>query len=137
MIVNIPDLTPKECAEIAICAAEGGINYWAVVDEYDWSSWDPYAEPEMEIPEDTVFYTIVGDTDGTPAEEFDIDFHGPYRVTVKSIREGYQMVLNGLVRRDLYNQALDCILSREPGAVDADVADCIIQLGVLGEIVYG
>jgi len=138
MIVNLPELTPDECGEIAICAAEGGINYWAIITDYNWHEWDPYGEPRTSATEDTVFFVVPYDTERELFEDAVGDgIVGPLQITPQVIREGYQMLLTGMARHDLVSQALECLLAHEPGAVDAEVADCIIQLGCFGEIVYG
>ena len=67
MKVEIADLTGVECGDIAITAAEGGIGYWSVIDEYDYKRW---AEEDqgIEVADDFVFYTL--EWEGRePAEE--------------------------------------------------------------------
>lgn len=126
------DFPLTDCGDIAVTAAEGGINYWAVVDSYDWWRWDPEGTDVslLERGDAFVFYTIVSDCDGDP-------FWPTIPITPALIKRGYEMLLAGGARRDLVEQALSAILDNEIGGVDAEVADCVIQLGAFEEIVYG
>jgi hypothetical protein len=142
------EVTTAEAGDIAITAAEGGINYWATVDQYDWQRWCPNNQPDpTEVAEDFVFYTIVGIDEGD-LEDFP---EARWAVTPLVIRDGIQRYLQG-VRRPLEEQEfIDGVPFNGPwafeprpfddmdelAAMDAAEADCVIQLGVFGTLVFG
>jgi hypothetical protein len=118
----------KIAGDIAITAAEGGIGYWSVIDHYDWRGW---SEPDdslgnIDVPDCFVFYTITvldGDDDGWTC--FDI--------TPDLIRRGIHLFLGGANNFE----GRDFADMDELAAMDSDEADCVIQLGCFGELVYG
>jgi hypothetical protein len=122
------DLSTATCGDIAITAAEGGIGYWSVIDEYKWTRWcNPagYGNNE-EVPEDFVFYTI---TEIEGASLINLS----YDITPALIRRGIQLFLTGAGRFEgrMFDDMDDF------AAMDSDEADCVIQLGCFGELVYG
>lgn len=103
----------RECGDLAITAAEGGIGYWAVIDTYRPSRWDA-----LEVADDFVFYSIV---DG------DREFEAIH-VTPALILRGVRLMTGaGWLRIDA---------DMELGELDAAEADAIIQYGAFGELVY-
>jgi hypothetical protein len=119
------DLTGADCGYIATTAAEGGIGYWSVIDSYDYTRWfdedDGAYAGAIEVDLDFVFYTL---------HEYD-DIDGPgdgLDVTPVIIRRGVQQWLDeGRKFADMSDLA----------AMDADEADCVIQYGLFGEVIYG
>jgi len=142
------DLSTADCGDIAITAAEGGINYWArFVDGYDYRRWSPVTysgdgsyspdgQGNTEVPEDFVFYTI-----WSP--------EGTFEVTPELIARGVQLVLTGIPMPEEDKVAHPALANVrwnfEPrafadddfAAMDADEADWVIQLGAFGKLVYG
>ena len=118
------DLSTATCGDIAITAAEGGIGYWSVILRYDYGRWcDEESSGCSEVPEDFVFYTI-RDEAGMP---------GLYDITPALIRRGIQLAVStGGLRADLLEQ-----LHGDFDEIDSEVADCVVQLGCFGEVVYG
>lgn len=98
-------------------AVEGGINYWAMVsnvtrDEEDW-----------------VTSVVVRD-----AEDED---EPAYTVTLETIAVGIGRILNGdLVNDTIYGYILDAVRGDDGGCIDADAADCIVQVGIFGKLTY-
>jgi hypothetical protein len=133
--VNIDHpVTGADCGNIAITAFESGIGYWArVVGQYDYTRWSPDDTYDtIDVDDDFVFYTIKYEnpnSDTPPVLRSEI--------TPPLIRRGIELALQGTIRKDLVQQIVDEMRpGGELGAVDADVADCIVQLGIFGEIVY-
>lgn len=111
-------VTPKLdlLRDIAITAAEGGINYWAFVVRWKWEGL-PF--PEMIIR--------------------DKDDNKKYTITPELICLGLQRVFEpGHVDRssNTYTSAFSAVTQDDAGAIDSDAADNIIQLGIFGKIVY-
>ena len=133
-------LSGSDCGDVAITAAEGGIGYWSQILVYDWKRWSPdhlnnaYIKGEVEssninVPDDFVFYTIEyenpNDND-PPLLRTDI--------TPELIRNGVELFLRG-VPNNFVARAFDDM--EEIAAMDASEADCVIQLGTFGELVFG
>lgn len=112
-----------------VTAIEGGINYWASVSDYHWHY--------PNIHEDGVAnaYATILDREDEDAE--------PVRVDLDTIARGwglYKRLYKGesISGREYGKQALLANRTNgDDGDFDADVADNVLQLGLLGEIVYG
>lgn len=129
MLIEVPDLTGKECGDIAVTAAEGGINYWARIPNYDPRRWhtEDWLDT-LDVGDSFVFYLITLENPIGPGRQNST-------ITPKVIRRGIELALQGgKIRRDLEDQMRDV---EERAAMDADAADCVIQLGVFGEVVFG
>lgn len=130
-IVVERELTTAEAGDIAITAAEGGINYWAAAHSYDSRRWAPdVMVGSIEVPEDFVFYTLTGDTEGEP-------FNPPIEVTPRLICRGIQRYLSGTPGVIGWPEGRTFNDMDDLAAMDADEADVVIQLGAFGELVYG
>jgi hypothetical protein len=110
-----PFITTEEAGDIAITAAEGGINYWARVRRYDWERWDGKGD----MPADFIFYTI---------EDIEEARLGRFNVTVKTIKTGYRLMIKA--GYNLYDPD-------DPAGMDAGEADMVVQFGLFGKVVYG
>ena len=110
--------------DIAITAAEGGIGYWSVIDSYKPSRWINPAGSAW-VPDDFVFYTL--DWDDRALLE------GKIEVTPTLIWLGVQRFLIGTP--DFPGREFDDM--DDLSCMDAAEADCVIQLGAFGELVFG
>ena len=130
--ISVPVAVPFDstvAGDIAITAAEGGIGYWAVIDSYEWERW---SQPDdslgnIIVADDFVFFTI--------GSVF-VDGEEPFvavDITPSLIERGIRLFLAGAPSFERRNFADITDL----GAMDADEADAVIQLGVFGELVYG
>lgn len=131
-------LSNEQAGDIAITAAEGGIGYWAVIDKYDpirWAAYDARLDdipdedmPDDDMPDDYVFYSIV--------ELMDYDGHLngllPIDVTPALIAKGIERFMNGT---DLMT-GMPFAAGPAFSYMDAAEADCVIQLGAFGELVF-
>lgn len=125
MIIEVPDLSGAECGDIAITAAEGGINYWATIDTYRWRDW----ADEEDLPEDLCLVAISWDDPEDPKRRR----HAA--ITPERIRDGLECGL----RARLPSLTALLVVPREDwtGEIDADAADAIIQYSLFGELIYG
>jgi hypothetical protein len=122
-----PFITTEEAGNIAITAAEGGINYWARVpsrlkageQDYDYTRWDGEDGSRNDMPSDFVFFTIV---------DMEEERLGRFNVTVKTIKTGYRLMVKA--GYNLYDRD-------EPDCMDAGEADMVVQFGLFGKVVYG
>lgn len=138
MKIEVPDLTPQECGDIAITAAEGGTGYWARIESYKPERWCPSTNtvPDcIDVPDDFVFYRIAP----LKNTEDDYDWLKAQDVTPVWIRKGFERAMaapldkGGWFAKELLNAP------REDwtGEIDADGADLIFQFAFYGEVVWG
>lgn len=132
------ELDPGTEGAVASTAAEGGIGYWAVVDSYRPSRWFSSADDQPQpVPDDFVFYTIVGvhegDLDDLRDECVKRDVELDLAITPALIRRGMQLFIDGTdgFAGRLFDDMGDL------SAMDAAEADCVVQLGVFGTLIYG
>ena len=128
LTIEYDNLSNTECGWLAITAAEGGINYWAEAEEYDWTRWqDEESGEPLEIPDDFVFYSV---------RDKESDEDGWHPVTPETFRRGMELLFDK--HKQLYVGGYFIHNDRsEWEAADADAADVLVQLGIFGEVVYG
>lgn len=123
--------------DIVTTAVEGGIDYWAHCKKYQWYRVLQPGEirhendvaPEGRISLPFPVATIVPDED--PGE------FAETTITPEHIRLGIERVLSGGVNATIKGYVLQAVCENDASYIDADAADSIVQLGVLGSIVYG
>lgn len=122
MKVTSIELSMQDILDIVSAAAEGGMNYWAELDEYPWTDW--YMK-ECDIPkalaDDYIFFRV-SDREGSDFKDLP--------VTPKVVRDGMMMLLNKYPHQVR-------IMGGDDLDVDATGAEMAIQLGLFGELVYG
>ena len=109
--------------DIFVCAMEGGINYWASRDIYHHST----------NGEDDLL--------GFKAAITEMDDYGPgpqHIITRQTIVDGVREVI-GTERlpHETVKMVVDAKRYWDAGDIDADLADIIVQFGVLGDVIYG
>jgi len=117
--------------DILTTAVEGGINYWAQVVRYKW------VDPRGGQRADTHAVVIDAEDDDETPKRHD--------VTLATIRKGINLLRNGGGHhikpapewfhkkwRDAYAGCGDASWD-----FDAGDADCVVQAGLFGEVVYG
>ena len=105
-------------------ALEGGICYWSVADAYHWLNDDDTEDLGG-------FYAVILDTE---------DDDKPYRIDADVIELGIERIVNGVVRLPsdlLRTVALINATNGDEGGYNAETADCIVQAGLFGEVMYG
>ncbi len=116
------ELTEELLAGIIVTAVEGGINYWATVEDYSTGG----------FPDDpaTVWAELTDDQNEDESEVL--------RLTLDAVALGLERILNGSV--ELNTTIRGWIwqgVTSDPGMIDATAADCIAQAGLLGDVLYG
>ena len=130
--------------DIAITAAEGGISYWALTRKYQWreSFGDARARcgPEetssnVEAQRQDLPFPLLVIQDAEASDDTEAIL-----VTPEHIRKGLQLALTPGIMNPESNtvkSAFRGLMEMDAGHVDSDAADCIVQLGVFGQVVYG
>lgn len=112
-------------ADILTTAVEGGINYWAEVSDYTWD----FDNPGVAF----VRVYCIEDDDLTPPEGVPVD--------IEKIAKAIARILDPQIPTDLsatnVKMIRDASKENDAGDVDADLADCIMQVAVLGDVIYG
>lgn len=112
------DLSSEFQEDVISIAIEGGINFWGT--------------PKRKQAH-TLIYTV------TPTEDPD-DFP-PFDLSRITVVDGVRRILNAReprpVREDIQATILQAVLNDDASFIDAECADCIVQMGQFGEIVYG
>ena len=110
--------------DVLISAVEGGVGYWASCSDYDYSNPDPERRG--------VVLHELEEGDGAEA----------LHVTLHTIGLGMGRIIRKdcLLRSDI-RKTVACVWADpsgdKVGDVDAEVADCIVQAGLFGKVVYG
>jgi hypothetical protein len=103
--------------DIVTTAVEGGIGYWSVARKYVWSDDGP-----------------------TFAEISEEDAEGPWHcVDRATVRRGIARLLSGdaSVHEGYVATLRRADRENDGGRIDAEIADMIVQAGVLGDVFYG
>jgi hypothetical protein len=105
-----------------VTALEGGIGYWSVCDQYHWCA---------EGGEDDLdgFYATV--------EETEEDAPVTHRIDAACILRGLQFFAQPGNGYKHVRQVARAVLMGDDADYDAGDADCIVQAGLFGEVVYG
>lgn len=111
-------------ADTIITAVEGGIGYWCSVVAYT----------HTEGPEHTRATIMIEDSLADDEEKGDT-----FTIDCEVARKGIERILNGSI--ELNSEMVGWIVqSLDEGSafmIDADVADAIVQAGLLGEVRFG
>lgn len=112
-------------ADIITTAVEGGIYYWAEVSDCTWD----FDNPGVAF----VRVYCIEDDDLTPPEGVPVG--------IEKIAKAIARILDPEVPTDLsatnVKMIRDASKENDAGDVDADLADCIMQVAVLGDVIYG
>lgn len=110
---EIPD---QFLADLITAAVEGGVNYWAEVSAYVW-----------DVPDPTLAYAVLHEV----GDEAEAD-PTPLNLTTDAVARGLLLLAETDPRR--FGRLVDPDNDWDHDAEDADV---IAQLALLGEVVYG
>jgi hypothetical protein len=115
--------------DVFTTALEGGIGYWSECHKYRWSKGGPDHEADLDG-----FYAIVEETesgDDTPPR---------HRVDREVILRGLSRLFAG-EHKGLHPKTaaliMEAAITGQSGRLDASDADCLVQIGLFGEVVYG
>lgn len=115
--------------DVFTTALEGGIGYWSVAHEYHWAAAAEGIEQDLDG-----FYAIITD------EEADPEQHVTLRIDADVIARGLRRIADGEVQISPDIRAQVMLLNAtngEDGDYDSTTADCVVQAGLFGEVVYG
>lgn len=112
-------ITLAEAGDVMTTALEGGIGYWS-------EAVDIVRDADLTC----VSYALYNTEENSSV---------PLHVTRQKVRDAWRKIATS---RDLCSDYLEQmeINTEEPGdagGVDAGVADCIVQMAVFGEVIYG
>jgi hypothetical protein len=112
---------------VFVTAMEGGVNYWAEVGDYHWSTGDGDTEDHEKFGA----LLTEWDDDGQLIDE--------HKVSLPTIQRGIARIVHGdeLVSEDRRETIITASFLNDATDIDADLADCIVQAGLFGELVYG
>jgi len=112
------EIDQQELLDIASTAIEGGIGYWSFIENYDFNN-----------PNNL----------GTLSPTEDEDEFVPTILTTNIVLRGIKKILKGDVKisKDIRQRLLLGIVQNDMGEIDAEVADCIVQVGMFNQITYG
>lgn len=123
-------------ADILTTAVEGGINYWAEVSDYTWDFDNPgvaFVRVYCIEDDDVIRVDAAKRGDLTPPEGVPVD--------IEKIAKAIARILDPQIPTDLsatnVKMIRDASKENDAGDVDADLADCIMQVAVLGDVIYG
>lgn len=110
-------------ADIFVTAMEGGVNYWAAIHLYRHHV-DTNRAPDQ-----------------VHALLYDAEDEGDRKilpVNFKTIRDGIALILKDeLVCSEVFENVKTAVVEDDASAIDANDADCIVQAGLFGKLVYG
>jgi len=112
--------------DVFVTALEGSIGYWACATVYHWTR-DKGATEDL-----AGFYAKVVDA------EFE-DAFPETMIDAKVIRKGIKAILcdDFRIGKELKADIERADINNDASYIDADSADCIVQAGMFGEIVFG
>jgi len=126
---SIPlNMSDAVCAGIMSTALEGGIGYWCCAGEIVYSEGADWNYVSFNAYD-------ADDPDGDDNSAWE----NGAEVNYETIRDGVARILGGSVkiRSDLFAQVVSVLGGGDGMDVDAEGADCIVQAGLLGDIVFG
>jgi len=116
--------------DVFVCALEGGIGYWGRASVYRWakSGVDTRIASVEEAQDLDGFHAVVRED----SEDEDL------RIDIDVIATGVNAIIKGEhVRDDIKTYVKEGSRDNDAGMIDSDAADCIVQLGLFGKVVYG
>lgn len=128
-------------ADVLTTAVEGGINHWAAVSGYRWYSPTVEGGRAEHVEGQANAYVTV--------HENEVDTDGEDGCVVRSIGVDDIARVLGEIRRtprregpewmhdDLVAEILAADRLNDAGEIDAGACDCLMQIAVLGKVVYG
>lgn len=142
MKINSITLTNEDAADIVHCAIEGGTNYWAECQNYNWQDWyekDPLrstprydGERIKDLPDDYVFVEIREDSELVEPERFSQQW---MPITKHNLEKGVIMLIENMPH------LIHGVSNRGEGDIEFDFdgtsCDVIFQYAVFGEVIYG
>ena len=125
----MPDTTRDEfLRDVFVTACEGGINYWAYVQEYSWSDPDRYYARVLDVEDDGAEYVINRALINRGLRRIHRAADRP-RVEERGTSVAY-------LSHSCAARISQMLRVRDAGELDADDADVVVQVGLFGEVRY-
>ena len=114
-------ITPEFLWSVFVTALEGGIGYWS-----ECLAYKPFVNGD---PDHDNFRAVVQEYENGEKHAINADV----------IRKGIRLLLSGQAKLngDLLGSLTAGVLKGDSGYVDAEVADCVAQVGLFDTVVYG
>jgi hypothetical protein len=142
-----PTVTPRQelLRDIAITAVEGGIGYWSSCARYRWSNAtnvgpdDMLPFPEVELAANETPDDFDGLLPDVPIVRVDRKWGRIVKLTPELIERAIAKIkadaalVNTTTRRNVILADVD----NDASQIDADDADCIVQIALFGTLVFG
>lgn len=119
-------VTDEDIEDIVVTALEGGIGYWACLDNRT----ERFAAAPDDEPVSITTTKILLEGGGVTLIDEEDDMK-EYVLTLDKLLSGLEKYLDGSDCKALENGSLDC------GYIDSVAADGIVQYAVFGEWIYG
>lgn len=129
------DISQSDLRDIICAGYEGGasgIGYWfcsiaAVREEFESSDVAQYTSITG------VDSDLAQDSSGNTLEELQKEEHGGmWTITPETIQKGIEVLFSQM----LFGDVEKALLKNDIGMIDANDADCLIQLGLFGKVIY-
>lgn len=112
-------LTEEDIDDIMCAALEGGISYWVCKAEVVGGYLGEYASEQISRGGTLLLHD---------AEEDEV-----YELTLKKLIKGFELWVAG--GYDTYGAVCEGVV--DTGEIDAEAADCIVQLSLFNEVLFG
>ena len=124
-------MTDEDVIDLMVTALEGGIGYWACLDNTSQAFWDA---PEDESIAETAATILLS---GEGITLLDTEDHSvSWVLTLDDLLKGVKMLMTDDLGK-YCSESIYGYLTIDMGMVDADAADSIVQYALFDEIVYG
>jgi len=110
---------------VVITALEGGIGYWSVCSEYNSGS---LGEPAR---------AVIQEFDESTGEPYGEKLVVDRALITKALDRITDLTQPRLANKEITKYIIFGVLDDDPGNIDTDCADVIVQVGLFGKIVYG
>lgn len=110
--------------DVLITAVEGGIGYWAIAKNYKWSDDGPTT------------VDVAEQNDSYEESEWGDWVHVDREALVRAfsvLRSDKELALSASIRERILRAWRDA----DAGEIDSDDADIVVQVAVLGDVIYG
>ncbi len=136
--MNLSPARKRQYSSIFTTALEGGISYWATIEEYHWKKEGVPDTATMEemVDVDGFYATVTEEGDPTPLRIDASTIHKAIKAILDGTATfgGQPLSPNGRIAR--LAKALDKSPTADPD-YDAGDADNLVQIGLFGDVVYG
>lgn len=109
----------------------------AVEQGYPWFDWTDIENTDDPKRAMSVLMSAATATEHDPDEGTPMEGAKPVRVDGPAIAAAIGRILSGEVKVGCASDIARAVAERDAGCIDVDMADCIMQVAVLGEIRYG